>query len=138
MTLAGALLAIYGDRRFRRGRDLDWQVAGWPAVLGGLIAVGLQIWQLTRAALLPRLERLRLVLHRLGRHEHRRAPGRRLLARDAPGPVAPAAPGRRREDGGASRSTLPAARLFRANLEGCTYFWGFIALVAVSSGYCST
>ena len=35
------------------------------------------------------------------------------------------------EDGGASRSTLPVARLFRANLEGCSYFWGFIALVEV-------
>ena len=34
------------------------------------------------------------------------------------------------EDGGAVRSTLPAARLFRANLEGCSYFWGFIAVVA--------
>jgi hypothetical protein len=33
------------------------------------------------------------------------------------------------EDGGASHSTLPVARLFRANLEGSTYFWGFIALV---------
>ena len=28
------------------------------------------------------------------------------------------------------RSTLPVARLFRANLEACSYFWGFIALVA--------
>jgi hypothetical protein len=35
------------------------------------------------------------------------------------------------EDGGAPRSTLPAARLFRVNLEGCAYFWGFIALVGV-------
>jgi hypothetical protein len=35
------------------------------------------------------------------------------------------------EDGGALRSTLPVARLFRANLEACSYFWGFIALVDV-------
>ena len=34
------------------------------------------------------------------------------------------------EDGGAPSSTLPAARLFRVNLEGCAYFWGFIAVVA--------
>ena len=27
-------------------------------------------------------------------------------------------------------SSLPVARLFRANLESCTYFWFFIALVA--------
>ena len=31
------------------------------------------------------------------------------------------------QDGGAPDSTLPVARLFRANLNGCTYFWGFIA-----------
>jgi hypothetical protein len=24
---------------------------------------------------------------------------------------------------------MPVARLFRANLEGCWYFWGFIAFV---------
>jgi hypothetical protein len=34
------------------------------------------------------------------------------------------------QDGGAPTSTLPVARLFRANLNGCNYFWGFIALVA--------
>ena len=35
------------------------------------------------------------------------------------------------EDGGAVRSALPAARLFRVNLEGCTYFWVFTAAVAL-------
>jgi hypothetical protein len=34
------------------------------------------------------------------------------------------------EDGGTPRSALPAARLFRANLNGCTYFWGFVGVVA--------
>ena len=34
------------------------------------------------------------------------------------------------QDGGGPLS-LPVARLFRANLNGCTYFWGFIALVAL-------
>ena len=33
--------------------------------------------------------------------------------------------------GGRPSSTLPVARLFRANLKGCTYFWGFIALVSL-------
>jgi len=35
-----------------------------------------------------------------------------------------------REDGGTAQSTLPAARMFRASLEGCAYYWGFIGLVA--------
>ena len=34
------------------------------------------------------------------------------------------------QDGGAPDSTLPVARLLRVNLNGCTYFWGFIAVVA--------
>ena len=67
-----ALLVQFGERRFRGNETLDWQVAGWTAVLGGLLAVGLQIWQLTELPVLPGLERLRLVLHRLGGHEHRR------------------------------------------------------------------
>ena len=33
------------------------------------------------------------------------------------------------EDGGMARSSLPAVRLFRVSLEGCTYYWVFIALV---------
>ena len=34
------------------------------------------------------------------------------------------------EDGGTAQSTLPAARMFRASMEGCAYYWGFIGVVA--------
>ena len=64
--MASALLVQFGERRFREDETLDWQVAGWTAVLGGLLVIGLQIWQLTDLPVLPGLERLRLVLHRLG------------------------------------------------------------------------
>ena len=47
------------------------------------------------AAVLPRLERLRLVLHRLGGDEHRHDPRLGLLARDVAGSLAPAAQGGR-------------------------------------------
>ena len=53
MTLATAFLAVFGERRFRQDESLDWQVAGWTAVLGGLVAVGLQIWQLTELPFFP-------------------------------------------------------------------------------------
>ena len=33
------------------------------------------------------------------------------------------------EDGGAPRSALPAARTLPGESRGCTYFWGFIAVV---------
>jgi hypothetical protein len=35
------------------------------------------------------------------------------------------------EDGGPAGSTMPVARLFRANLEGCWSFWAFIAFVSL-------
>ena len=43
----GGATGPVGERRFREHETLDWQVAGWTAVLGGLLVVGLQIWQLT-------------------------------------------------------------------------------------------
>src|SRR5580704_10979653 len=47
VTVASALIVMYGERQFRNNETLDWQVAGWTAVSGGLLAIGLQIWQLT-------------------------------------------------------------------------------------------
>ena len=53
LTVAAALLVQFGERRFRTGETLDWQVAGWTAVLGGLLVIGLQIWQLTDLPFFP-------------------------------------------------------------------------------------
>ena len=53
LTVAAALLVQFGERRFRKTETLDWQVAGWTAVLGGLLVVGLQIWQLTDLPFFP-------------------------------------------------------------------------------------
>ncbi len=51
--MASALLVQFGERRFRDNETLDWQVAGWAAVLGGLLVVGLQIWQMTDLPFFP-------------------------------------------------------------------------------------
>ncbi len=53
VTVACALLVQFGERRFRDNETLDWQVAGWTVVLGGLLAIGLQIWQLTELPFFP-------------------------------------------------------------------------------------
>src|ERR1700722_15904350 len=53
ITVAGALLVQFGERRFRNNETLDWQGAGWTGVLGGLLAIGLQIWQLTELPFFP-------------------------------------------------------------------------------------
>src|ERR1700684_765398 len=53
ITVACAVLVNFGDRRFGSDETLDWQVAGWLAVFGGLLVVGLQIWQLTALPFFP-------------------------------------------------------------------------------------
>jgi hypothetical protein len=130
VTVGSFFLLWYGTWRFRQGLELDWEVAGWVVVGGGLLAVGLQIWQLTELPFFPGSSgyascfvawgSMNIALLLAGTYwletilaRHRRL--RRAVA----------------EDGGSPRSSLPAARFFRINLDGCTYFWGFIAVVAL-------
>jgi hypothetical protein len=129
-SLASAFLVAYGLGRFRSGAELDWQVAGWTGVLCTLTAVALQIWQLTVLPFFPGSSGyascfvgwagMNIALLLSGGYWLETLLARQLRLRRA---VA--------EDGGMTRSVLPAVRLFRVNLEGCTYFWVFIALVAL-------
>ncbi len=129
ITVASALLVQFGERRFQRDETLDWQVAGWTAVLGGLIAIGLQVWQLTTLPFFPGSSGyascfigwavMNIALLLSGTYWVETILARQLRLRRAMD-----------QDGGAPTSTLPVARLLRVNLNGCTYFWGFIALVA--------
>jgi heme/copper-type cytochrome/quinol oxidase subunit 3 len=129
VTIASALIVQYGERRFRVNETLDWQVAGWLAVFGGLMAVGLQIYELTALPFFPGSSgyascfiawgAMNLALLLSGTYWIETILARELRLRRAMA-----------QDGGAPNSTLPVARLFRVNLNGCTYFWGFIALTA--------
>lgn len=51
--LVAALLAIVGQRRLRKGSVLDWQVAGWSAVVLGLAALILQISEFSSLSFYP-------------------------------------------------------------------------------------
>jgi hypothetical protein len=129
LTVACALVTIFGYRRFRRGMVLDWEVAGWVAVLGSLVVVGLQTWQLTQLPFFPGSSGyascfigwavLNIALVLGGTYWLETSLAREMRLRRA---VA--------QDGGSSRSSLPTARLFRVSVEGCAYFWGFIAIVS--------
>lgn len=125
VVLAGAAINFFGVRRLRGGGTVDWLVAGWTAVLAGLLAIGVQVFELTRlpffpgssgyascfigwaglniAALAAGTYWLETVLARAMRIR------RQLATESAP-----------------SSATL----LFRANLESCTFFWNYLALVA--------
>jgi len=129
ISVASALIVMYGERRFRANETLDWQVAGWLAVLGGLLAIGLQIWQLTDLPFFPGSSgyascfvawgAMNIAILLSATYWIETILARELRLRRAMA-----------QDGGAPTSTLPVARLFRVNLNGCTYFWGFTALVA--------
>ncbi|MGA2521410.1 MAG: hypothetical protein ABSG81_11410 [Acidimicrobiales bacterium] len=130
VAVASAALNAFGTLRLRREEALDWQVAGWTAVLGGLLAIGLQVWELTQLPFFPGSSGyascfvgwavMNIALLLAGTYWLETLLARWLRLRRAV-----------TEDGGAVRSSLPVARLFRANLEGCSYFWGFIAVVSV-------
>ena len=128
VALATGAVNYFGTRRFHLGSVVDWEVAAWTAVGGGLLAVGLQIWELTRLPFYPGSSgysscfvawagmNIAFLLGAVYWLETLAA--RALRLRREVG-----------EDGGAARSTAPTARLFRGNLEACTYFWGFVGLV---------
>jgi len=128
ITVFGALVNYYGTLRMRRGLVVDWEVSGWVGVGSLLLAAGMQIWELTRMPFFPGASGysstfigwagLNTALLLMSAYWLETLLARSIRLRRA---VA--------EDGGPSRSTQPPARLFRANLEGCTTFLGLAALV---------
>jgi heme/copper-type cytochrome/quinol oxidase subunit 3 len=127
-TVAAAGLVMLGARRFRRGDLLDMEVAGWTTVLFGLIATGLQIWQLTQLPFSPGSSgyascfigwaalNTAMLLGSVYWSET-------IVVRVLRGR------GEFAEDGGLHASTNPAARLFRANLDASVTFWGAVAAI---------
>lgn len=129
-TVAGTAMALLGMRRLRQGQTLDWVVAGWITVLAALIAVGLQIWQLTTLPFFPgssgyascfiawAIMNVAMILG--GTYWTETLVTRTMRLRRTI-----------EEEGGTATSPQPTARLLRANAEGAVFFWGFIAVVAV-------
>jgi len=126
VVLASALIAIFGQTRLRKGNVLDWEVAGWTAVFGGLVAIGLQIWQLTQLPFFPgssgyascfigwAVMNIMMLVGGVYWLETVLARSLRLRSQGT-------------EDGPDQLAMTPSGQIFRANLSACTYFWGFIA-----------
>ena len=124
-TVATGMMAVIGQRRLRGGALIDWQVAGWTALTTSVIALIVQIWELSSLPFYPGssgyastfigfsvfnimtlvittfwLETTLARSHRLGRERGRNT----LLSTDAD------------------------AQSWRANVSAMTYFAGFVAL----------
>ena len=129
VVVASALLTMYGQWRMRSGSLVDWEVSGWTAVFGIMVAVGLQVWQLPELPFFPgssgyascfigwAVMNIMLLLGGAYWLETNLALCIRLRRIDA-------------EDGSPATSSGPAAQLFRANVESCTYFFGFMAVIS--------
>jgi hypothetical protein len=129
VVVASALLVIYGQWRMRNGSLIDWMVSGWVAVAGLLLAIGLQIWQLTGLPFFPGSSGyascfigwavMNMILLFSGAYwlETNLALCHRIKRIDA-------------DQGDPGTSDGPAAQLFRANVESCTYFFGFMVVIS--------
>ena len=126
LTVLGALMAIYGQRRLRSGGVVDWQVAGWTALFAAVLALVLQIWELTALSFYPGSSGyastfigfvvINIATLVVGAYWLETALARSLRMH--------------REIGG-DRPELSAhatAQSFRANVSAMTYFWGFVGL----------
>jgi hypothetical protein len=127
VVVASALIVIFGQSRLRKGFVLDWEVAGWTAVFGGLLAIGLQIWQLTQLPFFPGSSGyascfigwavMNIIMLLAGTYWMETTVARSLRMRKI-------AIG----EGPDQLASTPSGQIFRANVEACTYFWGFIAV----------
>ncbi|MGH9101945.1 MAG: hypothetical protein ACRDYD_03025 [Acidimicrobiales bacterium] len=130
-VLGGAAINSYGMRRMRAtGATTDWEVGGWLTVGLGITAFGLQVWEMSRLPFYPGSSGYSSCFIAWGIFNAVFILGgsywlETLLARSIRLRRAVA------EDGGAGRSQLPPAKLFRANMEGCSYFWWYMGLVSL-------
>lgn len=128
-TLAVTVLQFYGAKRLRSGALLDWEVAGWTSVLGGLLALGLQCWELADVPFSPGSSGyasvftgwavLNIALLVGGVYWTETLLARHLRLRKA-----------HAEEGGVKSSVL-VARATRINIVSCAHFWVFIGIIAV-------
>lgn len=125
-----AIVMTYGQRKFRAGAVTDWQVAAWISVFAMLMAIGLQVYQLSQLPFWPGssgyastfigwvVMNLLMLFGGLYWVETLAVTGLRV---------------RSALRAGESLASSQAARAqkFRGNLDSCTAFFQFAAIVSV-------
>jgi len=130
LIAASAALAAFGLRRLRAGQTTDWLIAGWLVVFGGLVGIGLQIYELTRLPFFPGSSGyascfigwacLNIGGMFAGTYWIETVLARATRLRRSVG-----------SDGTTAVGTTPSTVLIRANVESSVYFWGYLGLVSV-------
>jgi hypothetical protein len=127
-VVAAAGTSLYGAYKFRQGLTVLWEWIGWVTLFVMLVGLGFQIWDMARLPFNPGFSgytscfigwavmNCALILGTSYWQETLLA---RMIHIRAEVSV----------DGGASRSSLPTARLFRANLASYTLFLGFMVVI---------
>jgi len=125
---ASAVLFAFGRHRLRAGVTLDWMIANWIAVVGGLIGVGLQIYELTQLPFYPGSSgyascfigwaSLNIAVLVVCTYWIETVIARLMRLRSG-------------VHGAEVAENAGSTVLLRANIEGCTYFWGYLGLVEV-------
>lgn len=132
-VVVGAAITQYGRWRLRAGERFDWLVAGWVTVGLGVLVVCLQIWELGRLSFQPGLSGYTSVFVGFAPLFVAFVLGgtywlETLLAQAVRQGRAAAAGGAAERSG---PSSITVRRLHRASLDGCTYFWWYMALVSL-------
>lgn len=129
-AVAGAAALSFGAYKLRQGLAFEWSIAAWLCVGVGLVATGVQVWQLTRLGFLPgesgytsvftgfALLNVGFLLGGTLWPETIVARSHRLRAVMLPEEYF-------------GLSLQPEMRLLRASLRGCVFFWWFVAAVSV-------
>jgi heme/copper-type cytochrome/quinol oxidase subunit 3 len=121
-----AILSGFGQKRLKSGAVDDWQVAAWTGVGCGLLALFLQIWEFTAVSFYPGSSGyastfigfavMNIGTIAIGTYWLETAVARsHRMRKEIPG-------------SNPELSSLPTARMFRANVASMTYFLGFVAL----------
>jgi len=128
-TVAAAVASMFGIQRLRRGAMLDWEVAGWTALLAGIVALGLQCWELTDLSFFPGSSGyssvfigwsvLNIGILFAGCYWNETVLARHTRLRRA-----------HAEEGG-ERTALLVPRITRINLVSQAHFWVFTAVVGL-------
>jgi heme/copper-type cytochrome/quinol oxidase subunit 3 len=128
LMLLTAFLAIFGQRRLRKGAVADFQLAAWIGVFTGLAALFLQSWEYAAVPFYPGSSGyastfigftvINIATIIAGTYWLETTLARSLRLRSELGGVNP------------QLSMHPSAQSFRANVASMAYFWGYLALAS--------